>query len=83
MNHTKTPNSEEENLDSIKQKLAEADNQILKQANTIKQLEVQLAHLANQIPTEAPNKKQGLEVNSRQLNLILDNIPMNGISLFL
>ncbi len=74
MNHTKTPNSEEENLDSIKQKLAEADNQILKQANTIKQLEVQLAHLANQIPTEAPNKKQGLEVNSRQLNLILDNI---------
>jgi PAS domain S-box-containing protein len=76
MHHTNKTDSAENNQTDISETLIAAKNQIIEQANKIQQLEVQLSHLANQISAEKPSKKEGLDVNSRQLNLILQNIQL-------
>jgi PAS domain S-box-containing protein len=76
MHHTNKTDSAENNQTDISETLIAAKNQIIEQANKIQQLEVQLSHLANQISAEKPSKKEDLDVNSRQLNLILQNIQL-------
>ena len=58
------------------EKLVAAENRITEQANHIRQLEIQVAHLSHQISSEISNKSDLVEVNSRQLNLILQNIQL-------
>ena len=72
-NTNKTGNSVD-NQKIISEALLSAENQIIEQSNKIEQLEIQLAHLSNQISAEKTSNKRSLDSNSSQLDLILQNI---------